>query len=257
MIIRKTPAEIELMNRANEIVHLVHDEMRAMLAPGVSTLDLDRRAEEVVRDHGGIPAFLGYNGFPATLCTSINDVIVHGIPSAEQKLEEGDIIGIDCGVFFKGYCGDSAVTLGVGEISEEARHLLDVTEASLDRAIEAVRPGSHVSDIGHAVQTWVEAHGLTIVRDFVGHGIGSAMHEDPQIPNFGEPGRREKLKPGMVLAIEPMVNVGSAGVKVDADGWTARTADGSLSAHFEYSVAVTERGSRVLGTVPERLSATA
>lgn len=257
MIIRKTQAEIELMNRANEIVHLVHDEMAKMLQPGISTLDLDRRAEELVRDHHGIPAFLGYNGFPATLCTSVNEVIVHGIPSAEQILREGDIIGIDCGVFYKGYCGDSARTFAVGQISPAAQHLLDVTETSLDRAIEAVRPGGHVSDIGHAVQSYVEAHDLTIVRDFVGHGIGSSMHEEPQIPNFGAPGKRERLKPGMVLAIEPMVNVGTAQVKVDKDGWTARTADGSLSAHFEYSVAVTEEGARVLGTVPARLGATA
>lgn len=253
MIVRKTQAEIELMNRANEIVHSVHREMHAMLAPGVSTLDLDRRAEEMIRDAGGVPAFLGYNGFPASLCTSINDVIVHGIPTERDVLEDGDVIGIDCGVFYKGYCGDSARTFAVGEVGEEARRLLEVTQTSLDQAIEAVRPGGHVSDIGHAVESYVKPFGFGVVRDFVGHGIGSAMHEAPQIPNFGRPGQGARLKPGMVLAIEPMVNVGSEKVQVDSDGWTARTVDGSLSAHFEFSVAVTETGARVLGEVPERL----
>ena len=257
MIVLKSKGEIELMDHANSIVQSVLDEMESMIKPGVSTLDLDRRAEAMIRDASGVPAFLGYNGFPASLCTSINDVIVHGIPSAKDVLEEGDIIGVDCGVFYKGYCGDSARTFAVGRISSEARQLLDTTRVSLEKAIEAVQPGGHLHDIGHAVESHVEAAGFSVVREFVGHGIGTAMHEDPQVPNFGAKGSGRKLKPGMVLAIEPMVNVGGPGVKVDADGWTARTTDGTLSAHFEFSVAVTEHGPQVLGVARDAAVATA
>lgn len=245
-MVLKTAGELELMDQANAIVQGVLDDLGERIRPGVTTKALDRRAEEIIREAGAVPAFLNYKGFPATLCTSINDVIVHGIPD-DTPLEEGDIVGIDCGVLYKGYYGDSARTFAVGEVSEKARELLSVTQASLERAIESVRPGAHLSDIGHAVQSYVEARGFTVVREFVGHGIGTALHEDPQVPNFGRPGRGPRLKPGLVLAIEPMVNAGVPGVKMDRDGWTARTEDGSLSAHFEFSVAVTEAGPRVLG----------
>jgi methionyl aminopeptidase len=243
----KTPGEIELMDRANQIVHQVLDEVGARIAPGVTTKELDRLAERVIRDAGGVPAFLNYRGYPATLCISVNDVIVHGIPG-DLPLREGDIAGIDCGVFYKGYCGDAARTFAVGVVSDEAKRLLAVTEESLRLAVAQVRPGGRVQDIGWAVQRHAESHGYSVVREFTGHGVGTSLHEDPQVPNFGEPGKGPKLKPGMVLAIEPMVNAGRSGVKMDADGWTARTEDGSLSAHFEFSVAVTPTGARVLGT---------
>lgn len=243
----KTPGEIELMDRANQIVHQVLDEVGARIAPGVTTKELDRLAERVIRDAGGVPAFLNYRGYPATLCISVNDVIVHGIPG-DLPLQEGDIAGIDCGVFYKGYCGDAARTFAVGEVSDVAKRLLAVTEESLRLAVAQVRPGGRVQDIGWAVQRHAESHGYSVVREFTGHGVGTSLHEDPQVPNFGEPGKGPKLKSGMVLAIEPMVNAGTSGVKMDADGWTARTEDGSLSAHFEFSVAVTPTGARVLGT---------
>ncbi len=243
----KTPGEIELMDRANQIVHQVLDEVGARIAPGVTTKELDRLAERVIRDAGGVPAFLNYRGYPATLCISVNDVIVHGIPG-DLPLREGDIAGIDCGVFYKGYCGDAARTFAVGAVSDEAKRLLEVTEEALRLAVAQVRPGGRVQDIGWAVQRHAESHGYSVVREFTGHGVGTSLHEDPQVPNFGEPGKGPKLKPGMVLAIEPMVNAGKSGVKMDADGWTARTEDGSLSAHFEFSVAVTPMGARVLGT---------
>jgi methionyl aminopeptidase len=242
----KSAGEIALMDTANRIVHEVLDEMGRLIVPGVTPRELNGVAERMIRAAGGVPAFLNYRGYPATLCTSVNDVIVHGIPN-NVPLVEGDIIGIDCGVVFDGYYGDAARTFAVGEIGAEAKRLLDVTRQSLLLAVEKVRPGGRLSDIGHAVQTYAEKNGFSVVREFSGHGIGTAMHEDPQIPNFGEPGRGPRLRPGMVLAIEPMVNAGSAGVKVDPDGWTARTEDGSLSAHFEFSVAVTDAGPRVLG----------
>jgi len=222
--------------------------------PGMTTAEIDRFAEERIRGAGGKPAFKGYphpsggSVFPGTVCVSVNDEIVHGVPSASRKLVEGDIASVDMGVLFKGYYGDSAATFVVGEIDEVSRKLLDVTEASLALGIEAARVGNRVSDIGHAVQTHVEANGFSVVREFVGHGIGAALHEDPQVPNFGSPGRRERLMAGMVLAIEPMVNVGAPDVLLSADdGWTARTRDGSRSAHFEVCVAITEGGPQVLG----------
>lgn len=245
-MVYKTNGEIELMDAANAIVHQVLDRVSEMVEPGVTTRELDAEAERMIRAAGGVPAFLDYRGFPATLCTSINDVIVHGIPDG-TVLAEGDIIGVDCGVIYKGYYGDAARSFAVGNVAAEARQLLAVTRQSLERAVAAVQPGARLSDIGHAVESLVEEHGFSVVREFVGHGIGTALHEEPQVPNFGAPGSGPRLKPGLVLAIEPMVNAGEAGVKVDADGWTARTRDGSLSAHFEYSVAVTESGSRVLG----------
>jgi methionyl aminopeptidase len=246
-MVLKTRGEIELMDEANRIVHRVLDEVGAAIAPGVTPRELDRLAERTIRTAGGVPAFLRYRGYPATLCISINDVIVHGIPN-DVPLRGGDIVGIDCGVQYKGYFGDAARTFAVGEVGEDARKLLAVTREALELAVKQVRPGGRLSDIGHAVQRYAESHGYSVVREFSGHGIGTSLHEDPQVPNFGEPGRGPKLRPGLVLAIEPMVNAGSAGVKVDPDGWTARTEDGSLSAHFEYSVAVTERGARILGT---------
>jgi len=243
----KTAGEIELMDRANRIVHQVLDAVGELMEPGVKTRELDRLAERVIREAGGVPAFLHYRGYPATLCISVNDVIVHGIPG-DLPLREGDIVGIDCGVFYKGYCGDAARTFAVGEVSAEAKRLLRVTEEALRLAVEQVRPGGRIQDIGYAVQHHAESHGYSVVREFTGHGVGTSLHEDPQVPNFGVPGKGPKLKPGMVLAIEPMVNAGKCGVKMDADGWTARTEDGSLSAHFEFSVAVTPSGARVLGT---------
>lgn len=245
-MVLKSKGEIDLMDRANGIVHEVLDGIAERIRPGVKTLELDRFAEQKVRDAGAVPAFLNYRGFPATLCTSINDVIVHGIPD-ETPLEEGDIIGVDCGVLYQGYYGDAARTFAIGSISDEAGRLMAVTQEALELAVEQTRPGNHLSDIGHAVQSYVEKHRFSVVREFVGHGIGAALHEDPQVPNFGIPGKGPRLEPGLVIAIEPMVNAGRAGVKVDSDGWTARTEDGELSAHFEYSVAVTESGARVLG----------
>jgi methionyl aminopeptidase len=245
-MVLKTAGELELMDEANRIVHLVLQGLADKVGPGVTTRELDRFAEKLIREAGAVPAFLHYKGYPATLCTSINEVIVHGIPD-ETALREGDIVGIDCGVVYKGYYGDAARTYAVGEVSPVATRLMAVTKRALDLAVEEVRPNKRLSDIGHAVQAYVESEGFSVVRDFVGHGIGTALHEDPQVPNFGEPGRGPKLKPGLVIAIEPMVNAGTPGVKVDKDGWTARTADGSLSAHYEYSVAVTDHGARILG----------
>jgi len=245
-VVLKTPGEIELMDQANRIVHRVLDAVGERMVPGVKTRELDRLAEQVIRAAGGVPAFLHYRGYPATLCVSLNDVIVHGIPG-DMPLKEGDIVGVDCGVFYKGYCGDAARTFAVGEISPEAKRLLRVTEEALRLAVAQVRPGGRVQDIGWAVQRHAESHGYSVVREFTGHGVGTSMHEDPQVPNFGFPGKGPKLKPGMVLAIEPMINAGRSEVKMDADGWTARTEDGSLSAHFEFSVAVTPSGAKVLG----------
>jgi len=245
-MVLKTSGEIELMDEANRIVHRVLDGITDLIVPGATTAELDGFAEEFIRQAGGVPAFLNYRGFPATLCTSINDVIVHGIPN-DTPLERGDIIGVDCGVLYKGYYGDAARTYAVGEISSQARQLMEVTRESLDLAIQMIEPGKRLSDIGHTVQSHVERFGFSVVREFVGHGIGAALHEDPQVPNFGQPGRGPRLESGMVLAIEPMVNAGEPGVKVDADGWTARTTDGALSAHYEFSVAVTETGQKVLG----------
>lgn len=242
----KTAGELAMMDEANRIVHRVLDTVGGLIRPGVTTRELDRCAEREIRAAGAAPAFLNYKGYPATLCTSVNDVIVHGIPG-ETVLREGDIVGIDCGVLYNGYYGDAARTFAVGKVEEASRRLMDVTREALELAVEQVKPGGHVSDIGWAVQRHVEAHGFSVVREFVGHGIGTALHEDPQVPNFGERGRGPRLRSGMVLAIEPMVNAGRPGVRFDEDGWTARTEDGSRSAHFEYSVAVTGEGARVLG----------
>lgn len=245
-MVLKTRGELDLMDQANRIVLGVLDGIAERIRPGMTTRELDRFAEETIRSAGGVPAFLNYKGYPATLCTSRNDVIVHGIPD-DVPLAEGDILGVDCGVVYKGYYGDAARTFAVGRVSPEAERLIAVTRRALELAVDSVQPGGRLSDIGHAVQTFVESQGYSVVREFVGHGIGSSLHEEPQVPNFGVPGKGPRLKPGLVLAIEPMVNVGAPGVEIDADGWTARTQDGSLSAHFEFSVAVTETGARVLG----------
>ena len=227
------------MREAGRLVAEVLSELAAYVAPGVTTADLDAMAEKRIARAGGIPAFKGYHGYPATICASINEEVIHGIPSGRRVLNEGDVISIDCGASLNGYFGDSAVTLPVGRVSEQAATLLRVTEESLYLAIERARQGYRVSDIGHAVQRHVEAFGFSVVREFVGHGIGVRMHEEPQVPNYGEPGHGPRLAEGMVLAIEPMVNAGKPAVKVLADGWTAVTRDTSLSAHFEHTVAVT------------------
>ncbi len=239
MIVCRSSAEIEQMREAGRLVGEVLSELAAAVAPGVSTADLDELAEKRIRQAGATPAFKGYHGYPATICASINDEVIHGIPSGRRVLNEGDIISIDVGASLDGYFGDSALTLPVGKISEPAAALLRVTEEALYKAIDEAKSGNRVSDIGHAVQKHVEAYGFSVVREFVGHGIGQRMHEEPQIPNYGEPGHGPRLAEGMVLAIEPMVNAGTAAVKVLADGWTAVTRDKSLSAHFEHTVAVT------------------
>ena len=239
MIVCRSAAELEKMREAGRLVGEVLTALVAAVVPGVSTADLDALAEQRIVRAGGLPAFKGYHGYPASICASVNDEVIHGIPSGRRLLSEGDIISLDVGVALNGYFGDSAITVPVGQVSEAAAMLLRVTEESLYKAIERVRPGARVSDIGHAVQQHVEAYGFSVVREFVGHGIGQQMHEDPQIPNYGEPGRGQRLAPGMVLAIEPMVNAGKPAVKVLSDGWTAVTRDRSLSAHFEHTVAVT------------------
>jgi len=241
----KSPSEIEKMRAANALVADVLAELAAMVAPGVTTRDLDAVAEKLVREAGAEPAFKGYRGYPSTLCASVNEQVVHGIPSA-RPLGAGDIISLDMGVKLNGFYGDSAVTVPVGPVSDEAAKLLRVTREALEKGIAQVRVGGRVSDIGHAIQEHVEAAGFSVVREFVGHGIGAQLHEEPQIANYGEPGRGPRLAEGMVLAIEPMVNMGKPAVKVLRDGWTAVTRDGSLSAHFEHTVAVTKDGPLVL-----------
>jgi methionyl aminopeptidase len=245
VIVCKSPAEIEKMRAASVVVADVLGELAAMVAPGVSTLDLDAAAERLVRAAGAEPAFKGYRGYPSTLCASVNEQVIHGIPS-KRPLVEGDIVSLDMGVKLNGFFGDSAVTVPVGHVSDEAKRLLRVTEEALEKGIEQVRLGGRISDIGHAIQQHVETHGFSVVREFVGHGIGASLHEEPQIANYGDPGRGPRLAEGMTLAIEPMVNVGKPSVRMLADGWTAVTKDGSLSAHFEHTVAVTKNGPLVL-----------
>jgi methionyl aminopeptidase len=245
-IVCKSAAEIEKMRRSGHIVRQVLDLVSAMVAPGVTTMDLERAAEKRIRELGGKPAFKGYYDYPCVLCTSINQEVVHGIPSETRRLAAGDIVSIDCGVVLDGYYGDSAVTVPVGEISPEVRKLVEVTQESLQRGIAAARPGARVGDIGASVQEFVEAAGFSVVREFVGHGIGTKLHEDPQVPNYGTRDQGLKLKEGMVIAIEPMVNAGVASVRVLEDKWTAVTQDGKPSAHFEHCVAVTKDGPVVL-----------
>jgi methionyl aminopeptidase len=243
----KTPREIEKMRRSGKVVRQVLEHMRTQVQAGVTTLDLERAAEKKIHELGAVSAFKGYRGYPCVLCTSVNHQVVHGIPSKETVLNEGDIVSIDCGVVLDGYYSDAAVTLPVGgDLAPHAKQLLEVTQASLESAIRVVRSGATLGDIGAAVQEVVEAGGFSVVRDFVGHGIGTQMHEDPQVPNYGQRGVGTKLREGMVLAIEPMVNAGRPGVQVLSDGWTAVTEDGSLSAHFEHTVAVTADGAVIL-----------
>jgi methionyl aminopeptidase len=246
MIHLKSPEELEIMDRANRIVHKVLQRVSSEVAPGVALRELDAVAESTTKSLGGKPAFKGYHGYPASICLSVNDEVVHGIPG-ERKLKEGDIVSVDFGVVLDGYYGDAACTLPVGQVNEGSLKLMEVTRESLFKGIERARVGERVSDVSHAVQAWAEGHGFSVVRDYVGHGIGRALHEDPQVPNFGTPGLGPQLRAGMVLAIEPMVNEGGPDVTVDPDGWTVRTLDGKRSAHFEYSVALTESGPRVLG----------
>jgi methionyl aminopeptidase len=245
-VVLKSSQEIEKMRRAGRVVREVLELVRSKVKPGATTYDLEKAAEARVNELGVKAAFKGYQGFPCMLCTSVNSEVVHGIPSPRRVLKEGDIVSVDFGVVVDGYYGDAAITVPVGRIDEKAERLLKTTEASLQAAIAAVKPGATLGDVGAAVQGVVEGGGFSVVRDFVGHGIGVHMHEDPQVPNFGEAGRGMKLKPGMVLAIEPMVNAGKPDVRVLDDGWTAVAKDGSMSAHFEHTVAVTASGAQVL-----------
>lgn len=245
-IVCKSTAEIEKMRRSGRIVREVLELVRGLVAPGVSTMDLERAAEKKIEELGAKPAFKGYFDYPCVLCTSINQEIVHGIPSEKRVLKAGDIVSIDCGVVLDGYYGDAAITVPVVDVSAELKKLLQVTEASLYRGIEAARVGNTVGDVGAAVQELVEANGFSVVREFVGHGIGTRLHEEPQVPNFGTRGHGARLREGMVLAIEPMVNFGKPGTRLLSDKWTAVTEDGSPSAHFEHCVAVTKNGPLIL-----------
>lgn len=250
-IVLKTPSELQIMEEANQIVARTLKMLAEQVVPGATTKYLDEIAEKFARKLGAVPAFKGYRGFPGSLCVSLNEQVVHGIPSKKVVLKDGDILSVDFGVKYRGFYGDSAVTLPIGTISEKSVELLRVTEESLEKAIEQVKPGNRVSDISRAVQEYVEAKGFSVVRQFVGHGIGQSLHEPPEIPNYVRSGRSPKLLPGMVLAIEPMVNAGTHEVKIMGDGWTVVTKDKSLSAHFEHSVAVTDDGPLVLSRIKD------
>jgi len=248
MIIGKSRRELEKMRAAGQLVGQVRERLREMVEPGITTLDLDHAAEKMIRDAGALPTFKGYNGFPYSICASVNEQIVHGFPS-DYTLKEGDIFSIDCGVTLEGFVGDTATTVPVGKVSEEWLKLIRVTEECLERAIQQCLPGNHLGDIGWAVQEHAEANGYSVVRDYVGHGIGRRMHEDPQIPNYGRPGLGPKIKSGYCFAIEPMVNLGTHYTKVLADGWTVVTVDGQPSAHAEHTIAITDDGPEVLTLV--------
>ncbi len=241
---RRSKDELAKMRKAGRVVAEMHDKTRAAIRPGVTTLELDRVARDVLDKRGATSNFLGYHGFPAVICTSPNDMIVHGIPGS-YTLKDGDIISIDCGAIIEGYHGDAAYTAPVGDVDDEAMRLIEVTEASLEAAIKEMVDGNRLSDIGHAVQEVAEGAGFSVVREYVGHAIGTAMHEEPQVPNYGPAGRGPKLRPGMVFAVEPMVNVGSPETRLLKDGWSVVTADGSLSAHFEHTIAITDDGPEV------------
>lgn len=247
MIILKSSKEIERMKRAGQIVYETHQLIRDAIRPGITTKEIDRIAETYIRKQGATPSFKGYNGFIGSVCASINDELVHGIPG-DRVLVDGDIISVDIGAFLDGYHGDSAWTYPVGSVSEEAMRLLSVTEESLYRGLKQAKPGNRIGDISHAIQTFVEDAGFSIVREYVGHGVGQNLHEEPSVPNFGPPGKGPRLKPGMTLAVEPMVNAGARHVKTLADNWTVVTADGSLCAHFEHTIAITEDGHEILTT---------
>ena len=247
MIVYKTPEEVAKMRRSGQIIAATIDRVLAAVAPGKSTADLDVVAEAHIREQGAVPSFKGYHGFPATICSSLNDEIVHGIPSKRRKLKEGDVLSLDFGCIWEGFHSDSAVTVFVGAPpSEEAERLVRATEEALVAGIAQIRPGAHLTDISHAVEGVAKAAGFQVVREYVGHGIGRKLHEDPHIPNFGPAGRGPVLRPGLVIAVEPMVNVGGWETRLLADDWTVVTADGSLSAHFEHTIAVTEDGHEVL-----------
>lgn len=248
MIICKTPREIEIMREAGRIVALTHQELKQHITPGITTKELDQIAEKTIQKYGATPSFKGYNGFPGSICASVNEELVHGIPG-KRKLKEGDIISIDIGAKYNGYHGDSAWTYPVGNISESVQKLLDVTEKSLYLGLEQVKPGERLSNISHAVQTHAEGNGFSIVREYVGHGIGQDLHEDPQIPHYGPPNRGPRLKPGMVICVEPMVNQGRRYVKTLSDDWTVVTVDGKWCAHFEHTIALTEAGYEILTTL--------
>ncbi|MBG9446581.1 type I methionyl aminopeptidase [Cytobacillus firmus] len=245
MIICKTPRELEIMREAGRIVALTHQELKKHIAPGITTRELDVIADRFIRKHGAIPSFKGYNGFRGSICASVNDELVHGIPGG-RVLNDGDIISIDIGAKYNGYHGDSAWTYAVGQIDEESGRLMDVTEESLYKGLEEAKPGERLSNISHAIQTYAESNGFSIVREYVGHGVGQDLHEDPQIPHYGPPNRGPRLKPGMVLAIEPMVNAGSRYVKTLTDNWTVVTVDGKRCAHYEHTIAITESGYEIL-----------
>ncbi|HHN64148.1 MAG TPA: type I methionyl aminopeptidase [Nitrospirae bacterium] len=246
MIPVKSREEIKKIRRASQIVAEALSTLKQVIAPGITTKELEQIAEEVIRSRGGVPAFKGYRGYPASICASVNDEVVHGIPSIDVILREGDIISIDLGVIYEGLIGDAAMTVPVGRVDKETERLIRVTEEALYKGIKEARISRRVGDISHAIQRYVESHGFSVVRAFVGHGVGRSLHEEPQIPNFGYPGKGPKLKEGMTLAIEPMVNAGTYEVVIMKDGWTAKTADGSLSAHFEHTVLVTRNGPEIL-----------
>jgi methionyl aminopeptidase len=245
MIICKTQRELEIMREAGRIVALTHLELQKYIEPGITTKELDAIAEKYIRACDAIPSFKGYNGFRGSICASVNEELVHGIPG-DRVLREGDIISIDIGAKYNGYHGDSAWTYPVGEISDETQRLLDVTEESLYKGLKEAKPGDRLSNISHAIQTYVEEHAFSVVREYVGHGVGQELHEDPQIPHYGPPNKGPRLKPGMVLAIEPMVNAGTRYVKTLADDWTVVTVDGKVCAHFEHTIAITETGYEIL-----------
>lgn len=247
MLHLKTEAEVELLRASNQLVSRTLAELASIIKPGITTLRLDSLAEEYIRDNGAVPGFKGYNGFPNTLCTSVNDEVVHGIPS-NYLLKEGDIISIDCGVVLNGFYGDSAFTFAVGKISDEKRRLLDYTRSSLEKGAEQAQAGNRIGDISYAVQSYAESGGYTVVRELVGHGLGRRLHEAPEVPNYGRRGKGVKLKKGLVICIEPMINMGTRNVNQMQDGWTIKTADGRASAHFEYAVAVGPDGPDVLTT---------
>ncbi len=253
MIIGKSKKEIEKMRAAGQLVGQVLQTLRGMVKPGITTLEVDRAAERMIRDAGALPTFKGYHGFPYSICASVNEQVVHGFPS-DYQLKEGDIFSIDVGVTLDGFVGDTATTVPVGEVSPESLKLIRTTEECLERAIEQCRAGLHLGDIGWAVQEYAESQGYSVVRDYVGHGIGRRMHEDPQIPNYGKPGKGPKIRNGYVFAVEPMVNLGTCDTKVLADGWTVVTLDGRMSAHAEHTIAITENGPDVLTRVSPRVS---
>ena len=246
MITRRTEKEIELLRQAGKIVAMTHEHLKPYNKAGISTKELDEMAEKFIRSQGAIPSFKGYGGFPGSICASINDVLVHGIPNAAHILKDGDIISVDIGANYNGYHGDSAWTYAVGEVSEEAKELMRVTEESLYRGLEQVKPGNRISDISNAIQTFVEAHGYGVPRDYTGHGVGTNLHEDPIVPNFGIAGRGPKIVSGMVIAVEPMVTLGDYHTRTLLDDWTVKTIDGKITAHYEHTIVVTDEGYEIL-----------